>query len=1301
TLICPSIQPLHPFSRQMSITSLVTFLHLISLSIAHFSQCPSHLTPKDFGIVGVWKSNNSNDYRISDEDLSISNKSLLDEGSKTVFLPRFEGDCPIPLCLLRFDLNIKDDGSSQYEEKLFGGNSISDHQSILCAKEEGDCGADSPIYVHSRQVNGSRVTAYSLNGITRIDGFNRESIPLCYAWTKRSSVISHQLNSSNQCIEMRSIENGKIRYTSESSSGLHSVGSSASLLCSSGFVSTGHSYAVCTGNGWYPTNGMGPCLRQPISSIASSFLEGECSVLNEISNGRLVYSTLPKTNRVGSGSTVSLLCNLGFAPAGETSSTCIDGTWVKTLSECFEFSTFKCLPPFPIANGRISYFFPTRMAFSHGSHIQLECMEGFHLEGRDLLTCTNQGWNPPQLGTCTQSALQCPILSSVIGGKVSYTLPLTPTAQGSTAVLVCSEGTVPHGSLSSLCLNGKWTTNLGSCGSSSSSVNTTGINCLPIPAMINGRISYSLGDLNGNYPPGTIASPSCLNGLTLYSGAHLSMCLPSGQWSTSTLGNCGPGLPNECPEFNGTDIVINYNLPTGRQGFRRESTIGTLSCSNGQTDGNVVSTCVQGKWEPPFGQCVIPRQKCTLMSTPIGGSLQYSNGMVKGPFPSGVLVKLTCATSTLQGASIAECRDGQWITENGSSIGNCGQSSSLLSQSGNGLSDSIIPSSTHSTILNDSGGLDGDNDLVDGSSRVVNSSTSSGRCLPIIIPIGATLSYSTPPNLGIYNGGTIVSLNCPGSTPIGSSQSQCSNGIWSPTVGRCALNGEPAYLGGSTFGGNTLGGLPTSSSSPFGINGQSINSPNGFNSLQGTGQSCTMSPTGGTSFGSFPSGTTLTLQCPLGSSITGSQMVTCNSGRWTQMGSCSQPGESLRLDENDIVTFCVPFGSTDRNGMDNGEFRYSNEISGRVSIGTVVRVNCSLGYRVEGASASVCTSNNWKPSTIGRCIQDIGEFTGVTSCNGAPLVLNGQIQYSSMYGPYPIGSYARLICNPGYSPYGTATLTCISGIWSPQSFGVCVMGGNSVMVGGGSFLPQTTQPWTSTTQQPMTTERWTTFPSTTTTTSIPMLTRNCFVPPLTPLQGSLKYSSGNVIGPWNEGVIVALICTNGYHVEGAGAASCRSGSFSPSQLGSCSSSIGASRLPCPSPLTPLNGQFNFSTSALPTGGYPDGAMVALFCQLSTIPYISTCSNSRWYPSIPVSCIGMQRDSPSSPLLRDMSLDCASLRAPPFGEITFSLPSDPQTINRYPSSTRAVLLCTSGTSLEGNREAICINGIFSPPLGMCI
>lgn len=62
------------------------------------------------------------------------------------------------------------------------------------------------------------------------------------------------------------------------------------------------------------------------------------------------------------------------------------------------------------------------------------------------------------------------------------------------------------------------------------------------------------------------------------------------------------------------------------------------------------------------------------------------------------------------------------------------------------------------------------------------------------------------------------------------------------------------------------------------------------------------------------------------------------------------------------------------------------------------------------------------------------------------------------------------------------------------------------MGGGGNFLPQTTQPWTSTTQQPWTTQPWTTLPSTT-TTSIPQLTRNCLVPPLTPLQGSLKYSS--------------------------------------------------------------------------------------------------------------------------------------------------------------------------------------------------
>lgn len=60
----------------------------------------------------------------------------------------------------------------------------------------------------------------------------------------------------------------------------------------------------------------------------------------------------------------------------------------------------------------------------------------------------------------------------------------------------------------------------------------------------------------------------------------------------------------------------------------------------------------------------------------------------------------------------------------------------------------------------------------------------------------------------------------------------------------------------------------------------------------------------------------------------------------------------------------------------DGELRYSNGIDGRASLGTVVRVNCSLGYRVEGANAAVCTGNGWSPSNIGRCTSDIGEFRG-------------------------------------------------------------------------------------------------------------------------------------------------------------------------------------------------------------------------------------------------------------------------------------------------------------------------------------
>ncbi|GMT27190.1 hypothetical protein PFISCL1PPCAC_18487, partial [Pristionchus fissidentatus] len=1295
-----SIQPFHPSPGRMSSFFLLSLLSLLTISHAHFTQCPPSLAPKELGIVGVWKSDDSLEYRISDEDLSIRHHSLLKEGSKTVLLPRDPGDCPVGLCLIRLDLNKKNEGTPFYEENLFGAvNSISDDSTsqILCAREEGDCGAQSPVYVHHREINGSRVFGYTMNGGTQLEGYTRDARPLCYAWTRPSSVITTDSNSSsNACIEMRNVDNGKISYTSESSSGLHSIGTSASLSCSTSFVSAGHALAICTGNGWYPTNGLGPCLRQPASPISASALVGECAMLNEKPYGKLIYSTQPRTSRFGSGTTVSLMCDLGYAPAGETTSTCIDGTWTKSLSECFQFSSFKCLPPFPILNGKISYFFPARTPFSHGSLLQLECQEGFLLEGRDLISCTPQGWTPPALGVCRQNSVQCPILSLVPGGKISYTLPMTPTAQGSTAVLVCAEGTVPHGSLSTVCLNGQWTNSLGTCGSSMTSVQTAGTNCLIINPIVNGRISYSLGEINGAFPPGTTATPYCQSGYNLY-GSQVATCLPTGQWTTRTLGNCGPGLPNECPEYNSTETVINYNLPTGRQGYRRESTIATMSCPLGQPDGNVVSTCVAGKWSPPFGQCVTPRQKCTGLSTPIGGSLQYSNGMVEGPFPSGTLVKLNCNVGSLRGSGIVECRDGLWQSEGGDSMGNCGQSD--FAPTGNGLGDSFGSStpSTGSHTWGSGTGSDGDGDLMDGSSGVARSGVTTSSCLAPLLPLGASLSYSTAPSLGVYNSGTLVSLQCPGSSPIGSSQSQCSNALWNPPLGRCAQVGEQGYFEFFVFEGGNAGGFSTTASPIVGINGQQVSGFNTFPGLGFGGGSCTMSPSGSISMGTFPAGTTLTLQCPLGSSVAGSLVATCINGQWSQMGSCTQPGITSILRIQALHAYCVSFGSLERTSIADGEVRYSNGMDGRASLGTVARVNCSLGYRLEGAPAAVCTSGGWQPRGIGRCVIDIGEYRGVSSCQGAPLVLNGQVQYSSNY-PYQIGSYARLLCNPGYANYGDGTLTCISGLWSPQSFGQCVMGGTPGI--GGVTFPQTTQPWTTT--SPWTTNPWTTTTQVQLFSNVPLLGGgSCLIPPLTPFQGTLKYSSGNVVGPWNEGVIVALICNNGYYVVGAGAASCRSGSFSPSQLGSCASSIGASRLPCAAPLTPLNGQFNFSSAALPTGGYPDGAMAALFCQQSMVPYISTCSNALWSPSIPVSCFGIQRDSLQRDSPPGSSLDCPSLRAPPFGDITFSLPSDPSTPNRYPASTRGVLVCTSGSSLEGNNVTTCTDGVFSPPLGMCV
>lgn len=61
-----------------------------------------------------------------------------------------------------------------------------------------------------------------------------------------------------------------------------------------------------------------------------------------------------------------------------------------------------------------------------------------------------------------------------------------------------------------------------------------------------------------------------------------------------------------------------------------------------------------------------------------------------------------------------------------------------------------------------------------------------------------------------------------------------------------------------------------------------------------------------------------------------------------------------------------------------------------------------------------------------------------------------------------------------------------------------------------------------------------------------------------------------------------------------------------------------------------------------------------------------------------------------------------LRAPPNGEITFSLESNRRSPSIYPVNTRATLVCRNGTRLRGISTSVCTYAeVFQPSLGICI
>ncbi|VDN07763.1 unnamed protein product [Thelazia callipaeda] len=740
---------------------------------------------------------------------------------------------------------------------------------------------------------------------------------------------------------------------------------------------------------------------------------------------------------------------------------------------------------------------------------------------------------------------------------------------------------------------------------------------------------------------------------------------------------------------NSTDCGPIPPVPNGKLIYKPASStlfamgsVATLSCNDGfKPSINSKIVCITGSWYP-----MEMLDGCSPLPAHENGHILYSQHGTN-TFPSGTLAYLICnghyrSISTRQ----ARCVRGQWSTRE---LGTCQlitkTTCPTLSTSQNGEVKYVMGSKDNITLGTVAELECYPEYIIDGVDALIcepsgwTPAQNLGTCVkgtrpcPPALPLvlNGQISFSNEPNtLGTYVSGTVAVVRCnTGYTINGAFLSTCEDSMWQPpNLGTCVAvpgivpvrNGNPCPFMLRT----PLAGMITYSR-------------------------------GGT-FGSFPSGTTATLDCIQGFPE-GPTLAVCDNGSWIphEMGTCSPLILQNALSTTNSVSANLNSCLSDYPSPSNGIVVYSNGAV-RPPYPPLVRANirCSPGYIPTGTALAICQNGTWIPEVPTKCIQS-KKTTGsgahgtvlspfVTSLEVTPLAggvldlpcsaslvtpVNGYVTYStgSTFGPFPTGTVGKLTCQAGFIPAGVTSSTCLSGIWSPPMNGQCILPSSRIL---GAPLGSTTG----------------------------ILGLPC-APLVPPVNGQISYSNGLELGPFPSGTIATVFCNPDYTTVGTTTAACTDGTFIPPVLTQClaASLIGLGEMPCAPLPEPPNGVLTYSGVA--GAIYNSGSTATLICNLGFIPSGPTetiCKNGQWIPTLGYcqqSIFGL-----STGLLSATTQCLFELPVVANGRIQYSTGS---VLAPYDSGTTASLICNFGSTPIGATLSVCTNGVWNPPvLGQC-
>ncbi|XP_053338720.1 seizure protein 6 homolog isoform X2 [Clarias gariepinus] len=100
---------------------------------------------------------------------------------------------------------------------------------------------------------------------------------------------------------------------------------------------------------------------------------------------------------------------------------------------------------------------PSSSPYKYGSSVQISCNEGYKIEGTDVLTCWDHGWNS-SLPQCIDITCDSP---SIPNGVISYISPLY--MYGDSIQIWCSQGFRIEGSDNLTCRQYGWNPPLPQC----------------------------------------------------------------------------------------------------------------------------------------------------------------------------------------------------------------------------------------------------------------------------------------------------------------------------------------------------------------------------------------------------------------------------------------------------------------------------------------------------------------------------------------------------------------------------------------------------------------------------------------------------------------------------------------------------------------------------------------------------------------------------------------------------------------------------------------------------------------------